>query len=508
MDKIKLKIFANEHWWGGSAALGYTMPYDCKSNCTVDQIHNTTNNQVSPVIMSDHGRILYAPGGLIYTFNGGELTVCGEDIVYKTLDGGIKACFEYLKTNIFPDDGEFPDEDLIIHPQYNTWIELTHCQCEEKIREYAENLVKNGMPRGVIMIDATWQEDYGVWDFHPGRFKDPKGMIDRMHELGFKVMLWTAPFVSPDSLTYMELSKRGLLLKNSYGEDAVRHWWDGYSAVLDLTNNETEIWFKEQLDRLQKNYGVDGFKFDAGDSEFYRADDITAKPVTPNGQCGIYGMFGANYPLNEYRACFGLAGKPLVQRLADKEHSWGINGMASLIPNSLAQSLGGYRFICPDMIGGGEYRSFFDGAALDEELFVRYAQCSALMPMMQFSANPFRVLSGENAELCRKAAWLHEDNGKYILNLIKKCIKNKLPIIAPVGYYDSAADISEKDSFMLSDELLVSPITKKGIKEKEIYLPQGDWRSWNGEKYAGGNKIKIKVTIEDLPFFKKIKKIR
>lgn len=173
MDKIKLKIFANEHWWGGSAALGYTMPYDCKSNCTVDQIHNTTNNQVSPVIMSDHGRILYAPGGLIYTFKGGELTVCGEDIVYKTLDGGIKACFEYLKTNIFPDDGEFPDEDLIIHPQYNTWIELTHCQCEEKIREYAENLVKNGMPRGVIMIDATWQEDYGVWDFHPGRFKDP-----------------------------------------------------------------------------------------------------------------------------------------------------------------------------------------------------------------------------------------------------------------------------------------------------------------------------------------------
>lgn len=311
-------------------------------------------------------------------------------------------------------------------------------------------------------------------------------MIDRMHELGFKVMLWTAPFVSPDSLTYMKLSKRGLLLKNSDGEDAVRRWWDGYSAILDLTNDETQIWFKEQLDKLQKNY---------------RFDDITAKPVTPNGQCGIYGKFGAKYPLNEYRACFGLAGKPIVQRLADKEHSWGINGMASLIPNSLAQSLGGYRFICPDMIGGGEYRSFLDGAVLDEKLFVRYVQCSALMPMMQFSANPFRVLNSENAEFCRKAAWLHEDNGKYILNLIKKCVKNKLPVIAPVGYYDSESDISEKDAFMLSDEMLVSPITKKGIKEREIYLPQGDWVSWNGERYAGGNKIKIKVTIEDLPFF-------
>lgn len=156
MNKIKLEIFANEHWWGGSAALGYTMPYDCNSNCTVDQINNTTNNQVSPVLMSDCGRFLYAPNGLAYIFKVGELTVSGEDMVYKTLDGGIKACFEYLKTNIFPDDGEFPDEDLIIHPQYNTWIELTHYQCEEKIIEYAENLVKNGMPRGVIMIDATW----------------------------------------------------------------------------------------------------------------------------------------------------------------------------------------------------------------------------------------------------------------------------------------------------------------------------------------------------------------
>lgn len=122
MNKIKLEIFANEHWWGGSAALGYTMPYDCNSNCTVDQINNTTNNLVSPLLMSDCGRFLYAPNGLAYIFK----------------------------------DGEFPDEDLIIHPQYNTWIELTHYQCEEKIIEYAENLVKNGMPRGVIMIDATW----------------------------------------------------------------------------------------------------------------------------------------------------------------------------------------------------------------------------------------------------------------------------------------------------------------------------------------------------------------
>ena len=56
-----------------------------------------------------------------------------------------------------------------------------------------------------------------------------------------------------------------------------------------------------------------------------------------------------------------------------------------------------------------------------------------------------------------------------------------------------------------NDQVTLDVSHKKGIKEREIYLPQGDWVSWNGERYAGGNKIKIKVTIEDLPFFKKIK---
>ncbi len=40
------------------------------------------------------------------------------------------------------------------------------------------------------------------------------------------------------------------------------------------------------------------------------------------------------------------------------------------------------------MIGGGEYLNFLENSSnLDEELFVRYAQCATLMPMMQFSAN-------------------------------------------------------------------------------------------------------------------------
>ena len=49
------------------------------------------------------------------------------------------------------------------------------------------------------MIDDTWQLGYGTWEFDPRRFADPKGMVGKLHEQGFKVLLWMCPFVSMDS---------------------------------------------------------------------------------------------------------------------------------------------------------------------------------------------------------------------------------------------------------------------------------------------------------------------
>jgi alpha-glucosidase len=45
-----------------------------------------------------------------------------------------------------------------------------------------------------------------------GRYRD---MISRLHRMGFKVMVWLVPFVSPDSTTFRLLESQGLLLRNS-----------------------------------------------------------------------------------------------------------------------------------------------------------------------------------------------------------------------------------------------------------------------------------------------------
>ena len=122
---------------------------------------------------------------------------------------------EFASGNFFPASGKMPDELLFSEPQYNTWIELTYNQNQEDVLKYAHAIIDNGFPPGVFMIDDTWQEDYGLWDFHPGRFPDPKKMMDELHKMGFKVMVWVCPFVSPDqALIVREIMKgKGFLLQ-------------------------------------------------------------------------------------------------------------------------------------------------------------------------------------------------------------------------------------------------------------------------------------------------------
>lgn len=43
------------------------------------------------------------------------------------------------------------------------------------------------------------------------------------------------------------------------------YWWNGVSACYDMTNPEASAYLETQLCNTQKKYGIDGYKFDAGD---------------------------------------------------------------------------------------------------------------------------------------------------------------------------------------------------------------------------------------------------
>ena len=404
----------------------------------------------------------------------------------------------------FPPSGKTPDLLLFSSPQYNTWIELQYNQNEKDILKYAENIISNGFPAGVIMIDDNWQNRYGTWEFDCEKFSDSEGMIDKLHAMGFKVMLWVAPFISPDSPVYRTLAKKKLLIfrNKEKTRPAIVSWWNGASALIDLSNPEGEKWFKEQLNNLVVKYNVDGFKLDAGDPEFY-SDTYSFGDFTPNDHCEAYARIGLDYQLNELRACWKLGGQPLVQRLRDKNHIWSDVGV--LIPDMIGSGLIGYQFGCPDMIGGGDNVSFQDTTVLDEELIVRSAQVSALMPMMQFSVAPWRVLNKENLTICKKMADLHFKLGNEIVELAKESAVSGEPMVRNLEYeFPGNGYENIKDQFLLGTGIMVAPVVEKGQRTREVVFPSGKWQGDDGIIVEGPVKLKIEVPLERLPWYRKL----
>ena len=148
-----------------------------------------------------------------------------------------------------------PPELFFSKPQYNTWIELIYNQNQEDILKYARSIIDNGFPTGILMIDDNWQKDYGNFNFRPDKFPNPKAMVDELHAMGFKVMLWVSPFVSPDSEEFRYLKTKGYLVKRKGSDQpAILDWWNGSSACYDLSNPEAYNHLRSTLKKMQQDY--------------------------------------------------------------------------------------------------------------------------------------------------------------------------------------------------------------------------------------------------------------
>jgi alpha-glucosidase (family GH31 glycosyl hydrolase) len=505
-DSIRLTIPVadSEYWWMGIVNQGNLMPLQPGYHANL--FANLYGNQAQPLLLSNKGNMIWSDEPFVIDVKDQTiaLTKTSGKFISHNAGATLKDAFVYASQNFFPPSGITPHKFLFTNPQYNTWIELLYNQNQHDVMKYARGIIDNGFPPGVIMIDDNWQEDYGTWRFHPARFPDPKAMIDSLHTMGFKVMLWTCPFVSGDSEVFRKLQQEELLLKESDGYPKMVRWWNGSSAVLDFTNNAAVQWYQGQLQKLCDQFGVDGFKFDAGDPEYY-VDTHGKTEASPNEHSELFSKLGVAFPFNEYRATWKMGGQPLAQRLRDKGHSW--DDLKLLIPDILLQGIIGYPFTCPDMIGGGEMGSFVNLKNVEQDLVVRSAQCHALMPMMQFSVAPWRVLDKEHLDAVKQAIQLRAKHIDLITQLAGHAAKTGEPIVRMMAYefpdqgYEKIAD-----QFMLGNQILVAPILEKS-SSRTVVFPKGTWTdARTGKKIKGPKSLTISASLGELPYFVKSEK--
>lgn len=214
-QNLTITLLPDEKIWSGVVDEGHIMPYPNQHQ--FDMYGNNLWNQVQPVIISNKGLWVWSEDPYQFQIDGDKLVISNALGKIETGRNGVTLAEapSFVANKFFPASGKLPDELLFAAPQYNTWIELTYNQNQEDILIYAKAILENGLQPGVLMIDDTWQEDYGKWTFHPGKFPDPKGMIKELHAMGFKVMVWVCPFVSADQYMIVQevMKNKGFLLQ-------------------------------------------------------------------------------------------------------------------------------------------------------------------------------------------------------------------------------------------------------------------------------------------------------
>ena len=452
---------------------------------------------------SDKGPFAHRPFDYVDGQGDGLLTFKGENGILSLSfgDDAIEA-YQKLLTRV-GHPVSIPPVELFRLPTWTTWARYKTEVNQDVVLKFAEEIRLHGYPYGVMEIDDRWQVHYGDISFDPARFPDPKAMVDCLHEMGFKVTMWVIPFLDKESAAFREGSDRGYLVRQQDGSPYQVPWWQGWGGLLDATNPKAMEWFYDRLRVLQAEYGIDGFKFDAGEACFMPKDGHTFESIHPNQYANRYVDFiGKHFDLTEVRSAWFNHRSPIFMRQWDKATSWGAdNGLHSVLTGMLALGTTGYPFILPDMVGGNAYEN-----QADAELMIRWTQLNALLPAIQFSLAPWDY-GEECVSICRKYADLHTKFAETFVTLAEEAARSGAPIVRPLWWLDAQDEslLLCDDQFLLGNDILVAPVLAADARARDVILPPGTWKDyWSGEEFEGGQVLKNYPTpLDVLPVFER-----
>ncbi len=116
---------------------------------------------------------------------------------------------------------------------------------QENYEKWITELERRDIPLSTIVIDDKWQKHYGTFEVDEKKWPDMKGFIERQHEKGRHVLLWTASYHTeglPESMCIFDSNGKKL-----------------FANVADPAYEEL---IRSQITRLVRDIGADGFKED------------------------------------------------------------------------------------------------------------------------------------------------------------------------------------------------------------------------------------------------------
>jgi alpha-glucosidase len=410
---------------------------------------------------------------------------------------------------------------------------------ESRVREIALGFRKRKIPADVIYLDIDYMDAYRVFTWDKQRFPDPPKLISDLKSQGFQTVLIVDPGIKLDEnySVYRDGRLNNIFVKNPDGTELHRDVWPQSSAFPDFTDPKARTWWGEQF-KPQITEGIAGFWNDMNEPGVFM-NDRTEKPETthhpaktfaydtPHAGDGlrdthrryhnVYGMqmaratFDGVKKLRPDKRPFVLtrAGFAGVQRYSavwtgDNYASW--DHLAMSIPMLANMSVSGVPFV------GADAGGFNDRPT--PELYTRWLQAASLTPFFRSHSvgwagnkEPWEF-GDEFNDINRSTIELRYKFLPYIYSLFYQHERSGQPIMRPL-WYEFPTDkrgYLVSDEYLLGSDVLVAPVVKEGMREREVYFPAGaDWLDWwTGEKFEGGKPRVVKAPLDLLPLFVRV----
>jgi alpha-D-xyloside xylohydrolase len=401
------------------------------------------------------------------------------------------------------------------------WYSKAFYRDRAELLDTAAEIRRRDLPGAVITLDGrAWQDTRTrfAFDFDQTRYPDPKAVIDRLHDQGFRVCCWEYPLVSVHGPLFAELEAKGYLLKDPASGRAFVHEWDQEpfsevltplppSGLIDFTHPGAYADWRDRHEALF-GLGVDLIKCDFG-------EQVPAGCIAHDGSSGerLHNVYPLLYNRCVAEATLRFAGHGFVFSRAgwsgsqrypghwggDPQSDW--EGLAASIRGGLSWSLTGGACYASD-IGG------FYGEQPDAELFVRWTQAAVFASHLRFHGigprEPWAF--GEAAEaIVRQWLELRCRLIPYIERSLDTAALSGLPLMRamPLAFPDQPEAWRFDTQYLFGDDLLVCPILKAG-GEVLAYFPEGCWRHLlTGEPLEGGRSRRLKLPLKSFPAYVK-----
>jgi alpha-glucosidase len=399
---------------------------------------------------------------------------------------------------------------------------------ESEVYAVAQAFRDKKMPADVIYLDIHHMEAYKVFTFDGEKFPNPKALIARLKEKGFKVVIILDPGIKTEESysPFREGLEQGLFVNYPDGKTYEAQVWPGWCAFPDFTKPATRSWWEEKM-AFYTEAGVDGFwtdmnepaswgqctpnllefDFDGEKASHRKARNVFGMQMARSTQAGARKQAPKKRPFVLTRS--GFAG---IQRYAA---AWTGDNVASeehmLAGVRLVNSLGmsGVSFAGYD-VGG------FAGEA-SKGLFARWMSIAAFSPLYRAHS----MINTKDAEPWAFGEEVEEISRNYlnfrysllptIYSAFHQSTQNGLPLAASLAIHypqdEAIYQTAFQNEYLFCDSFLVAPV--ESFREiSKVYLPQGEWYYlYTDQKHQGGQVIYQDSPLNYLPAYVQAGKI-